>query len=78
MSVEKKVIFFGTVRTSAYRHKNQRKALSIKVFTNTEDNFLQTQQIYTLPVTIAKVCHLIQKHPPKKDATPISDRIAST
>jgi hypothetical protein len=62
----------------AYSHKNQRKDLFINFFTNTEENFSQTQQIYTLPVTMAKVYYLIQKHSQKTDATLLLDRIAST
>jgi hypothetical protein len=55
-----------------------KKALFIKVFTNTDENFSEIQKVYNIPVTVEKVCHPIQKHPQEKDAIPILERTAST
>jgi hypothetical protein len=61
VSRRKKGILLLIVWTFAYHPRNQRKALFIKVFTKPEDDFSQTQQIYTLPANIKKVCYSIQK-----------------
>jgi|694.fasta_scaffold01903_10 hypothetical protein len=78
MSVEKKGNFAFEPYACLPIATKVRKALFIKVFTNTEENFSQTQQTYTIPATVEKMCRPIQKHSQEKDAIPILDRTAST